>query len=262
MKKDFVIIFLVTVTFLLPVFSLCNAAPAPPPDEYVLQNTYQGSLDLSNNGQNEETVIDWFLIGNDSKVIGSSDTEPEEGGNPAKVHGVIYSEKPYIIRNNGQTNLTNVTVISYWDHTIYEVVPVLEPNETFSINRYPPFEIFSEQRVYAKFYSGPAPDQGTIVITVINWHLILLFVFVICMALLSVTYYNKRDKNKPDNADIYFRGYIIGFLILFIPFLISDLVINNTESSFPLGPHYIITTILFGIIGFFSYILYKTKFNN
>jgi hypothetical protein len=149
MKKEFIVIwFFIIGLILLSAFSMCNAAPAPSV-EYDLTNKYNASLDLSNNGQNKETIESWWT----SETSSCTGCEPNENMRPESIHGIICYTNDLIIKNNGFQNLTNVTIISY--HEIVKIIPVLSPNETFSIRieEYEDPEILTEQGVYANFYT-------------------------------------------------------------------------------------------------------------
>ncbi len=257
MKRNIGIIglFVVAISFFS---SSCFAAPAPPPVEYDLTNGYYASLDLSNNEQNMEEVESWWIDENSS----CEGCEVEEEYRPKRVHGVICSNPPYIIKNNGGVNLTNVTFT--YANSLVKSIPVLGVNETFLINESGSFfaeiEINTEQGVYARFYydsdinydSNQEILGGTIVI-------ISLLIFA---GLLFGIYYIFRSKTKVDRADKFLKIYLGISLIILIPL---GFLAYSVRLLGPPGPVfayiYMFTFVvsIFCIFGIILYLLLKKK---
>jgi len=219
MKNNIVFIcFLIFGMILLPVFCLCNAAPSPC-IQYDLTNKYNASLDLSNNGENQETIKSWWIEEGHVRYCESGNCEPEEGWRPNEIHGIFNHNEPLVAKNNGYTNLTNVTIIRH--HEIVKIIPVLEPNETFSvrIEFYADTEIFTEQEVYANFYTIDY-DSGSCWTFELNFFT-LLFIIVGILFTSSGIFYAIRYKKTKKKIHLFISviTILLSVIILIIAFI-------------------------------------------
>ncbi len=221
MKKLTLIIGFIAI-FILLVHSNIRVDSAPSPSvEYDLTNLYNFSLDLSNNGKNSETIINWWKDEN-SYCEGC---QIDENMRPRLVHGVFYTDEKLLIKNNGDTNLTNVTVIGF--ERIIEIISLLAPNESFPILYYDFFgtdtEIFTDQGVYAKIYTID-PGSGncwTFQFTIFSF---IFLIFAILTAVFSIFYLFKYKKIKKKSYLIIFTITITIAILAFIFAILFSLV--------------------------------------